>query len=590
MADEIVGNIYEVLTIITILDYTSVIKKGEDLFWNEHPKGVLIEPDITIGKDKDSPRLLLLVSHTNAESASHHKFWRNIGEFVDARIALGTTVSLANIVFDSGQKRKLAGASDALFDGFIEADRKAYGKDLLRLANDLAGKVERGRVSVEKRIEFVRNYLKSNPKEAGILKLFAADLENVLNKSSKHSSDWFGAFMKVQSSRPAPRIPKSKHTFLRRGLGRLLPIENENELRKIIQATKSRKPAVLPNYFQSLDLSTKSLRGEIIKDKELLELVELLAEDEIVDLWKQSLLSSNSLRQACNSISLSSDFPKMHKFVCDNFAVLSTPQGLKQALLDCFNNPDFVLGQRIGLSNPTKYGVWLFDYLMTIIKAHSGKQQGYGYTKLGDESGFRFEIAATAGIVLSPFLQRRKNLRDDILTGIAKALSLRKLAIGHKWLVSNQLNISGFYLRGLFEDKIYKMAAFDPLFFLIADALKSAKLEGERFTRMPTYLTTFTGKGTATVDAVIVKNTVIMWQTAYAGHPNDKSKELMGRIGMLRVTTDTLGNPIENKKIKKAILLIDGTWSDSHIKGLVNCGFDAVFYPDEIDDLVKAIV
>src|SRR5215813_8950954 len=107
MADEVLGNIYEVLTIVAISDYTSVVRPKEKIFWHEHPEGVVIEPDLTIGVNKDKPRLLLLISHTNAESASHHKFWRNVGESVDARLALGGKVSLANIVFDSGQKRKL---------------------------------------------------------------------------------------------------------------------------------------------------------------------------------------------------------------------------------------------------------------------------------------------------------------------------------------------------------------------------------------------------------------------------------------------------------------------------------------------------
>jgi hypothetical protein len=586
MADEIVGNIYEVLTIVSILDYTTVLQKGETLFWNEHPKGVLIEPDITVGKDKDSPRLLLLVSHTNAERASEKKFWRNVGEFVDARIALGSAVSLANIVFDSGQKRKLAAASDALFDGFIEADRKPYGDDLLRIASDLAEKVEKGRISVEKRIEFVQTYLKANPSDAKVLKLFAKDLETILNTSSKHGAGWFGAFTEVQKSRTVPRIPKVSPTYVRRGLGRLLPIDNEKELREIIKAAKARKPTKLPSYFYALDLSNKSLRGEIVKDQEMLGLVDLISEDQIVTLWKEILVTSDSLRQACNSVALSSDFPKMHEFVCDNFPDLKTAEGLKRALNDCFNNPDLVLSQKIALSNPARYGVWLFDYLTTLIKAHSGKQQGYGYTTLDKESNTK--LGTGIGPHLSLFISREKSLRIDLIKAFAKSISTRLLDIGLAWIKKSKLEIESFYLKGLFEDKIYKSSKLDPLKTLIIEKLLS--LNPNTNNRTPTYLTHFTGVGVATVETITVKNTVIVWQSASDKGVGHKMKELCGRIGMLRVTTDTSGTPVENTKIKKAILLIDGTWTDSHIKRLIECGFDAVFYANELDDLVKEIV
>ena len=67
-------------------------------------------------------------------------------------------------------------------------------------------------------------------------------------------------------------------------------------------------------------------------------------------------------------------------------------------------------------------------------------------------------------------------------------------------------------------------------------------------------------------------------------------KELCGRIGMLRVTTNTSGAAVPDLRYKKALLLIDGTWTAEHIQRLVDAGFDEVYYPDEIDQLVAAIV
>jgi len=180
MADEVLGNIYEVLTIVAIEDYTTILKKGETVYWHEHPKGVLIEPDLTIGKDKDHPRLLFQISHTNAESASHHKFWRNIGEFVDARLALGAATAISNVVFDSGQKRKLASASEALFDGFLEADREPYGADLIDLGNRLVKTAGKGKKAWDERAQLVRSELSGSIPDTAIVKKLATDIENLV--------------------------------------------------------------------------------------------------------------------------------------------------------------------------------------------------------------------------------------------------------------------------------------------------------------------------------------------------------------------------------------------------------------------------
>ncbi len=78
MADEILGNCYELITEVAITDYASSIKSGEGVFSQETPIGIGIVPDLIIGKTVDQPRILIQVHHTKAERASEKKFWRNI--------------------------------------------------------------------------------------------------------------------------------------------------------------------------------------------------------------------------------------------------------------------------------------------------------------------------------------------------------------------------------------------------------------------------------------------------------------------------------------------------------------------------------
>lgn len=588
MADEVLGNIYEVLTIVAIEDYTTILKRGESVFWHEHPKGVLVEPDLTIGTDRDRPRLLLQVSHTNAERASEKKFWRNIGEFVDARLALGKSTAISNVVFDSGQKRRLAAGAEALFDGFLEADRTPYGDDLVKLGNRLVPVVGKSKASWTDRADLIRNYLKSSAASVVTVRAFAKDVEKLVSTSSTFAGSWFGAYRKMQSSRPTPRVPAARNTSVRRGLGRLLPIEGETALRQVIDQARKRSVVTVPYYFAAMGLVRKSIKGDVVADPEILGLVDLLNTDTIVDLWRNARSASKAINQASIAILKSSDAKLFHSFVATNYSRLSTPKGLSQALNDCFTDPNRILGATIGIANPHACGAWLFDYLMTVIKAQSGKQQGYGYTPLAKEAGVLVPgKRSILDFALPKYISRTLNLPLAVRTGVAQAIAARLKPI-ESWFNANPAVIDEYYLRGLFEDKIYKMAALDPLLRLLTAAFPANALAPD--SRRETFLTHKSGPGSATCGVVQCKSTVILWQSASDSGVGHKMKELCGRIGMLRVTTNTSGTAIPDSRYKKALLLIDGTWTAEHIQRLVDAGFDEVYYPDEVDQLVAAIV
>lgn len=584
MADEVLGNVYEVLTIVAIEDYTTILKKEESVFWHEHPKGVLIEPDLTIGKDKDHPRLLLQVSHTNAERASEKKFWRNIGEFVDARLALGSSTAISNVVFDSGQKRRLAAGSEALFDGFLEADRTTYGKDLIKLGNRLVSVVGKSKASWTDRADLIRNYLKTSAASVVTVRAFAMDVEKMVSTSSKFAGSWFGAYQLFQNKRLQPRLPSRKVTSLRRGLGRLLPISDEKVLRVLVDSARSRSAVTTPQYLRDLALVRPSIKGLCIADSEILLMADQFSTATIVELWRLAKRTSESLRQACGSIEQFGDFSLFHDFIVTRYAELIKSSRMKTALCDCFADPDLILGDKIGLSAPDGYGLWLFDYLMTLIKAYSGKQQGYGYTSLGADTGYQ-AFAAHPGLVLSPFIQRKKMLSAAMLDGVSSVFAGHLKRIGSKWIGGSKTKVAEFFLRGLFVDKIYKIAAFDPLYELLFKELTAGKSGAT-----PTFLSALTGNKSATCQAFKASNTLVLWQSASDKGVGHKMKELCGRIGMLRVTTNASGAAVPDARYKKAILLIDGTWTAEHIQRLVDAGFDEVYYPDEVDKLIAAIV
>lgn len=601
MADEILGNCYELITEIALEDYSSVLKKGEKIFAQETPIGIGIVPDVIIGKDISKPRILLQVHHTRAERASEKKFWRNVGEYVDARNTLGGSTLIVTIAFDSGQKRKLSAAATHLMDGFLEVDRQPYGKELLAFAKSLETEFESAKTKEEDRLRLARKRLKARPATTAAMKAFATQLNVTLSTASKVGASWFATYAAIQKGRPTPQVPTRKLTTLRRAIGRLLPVDDEVLLRKLLASVRTGRKAPWPQYLIDVGIARKqtfqadffnpcppgtkvSRKMESDPAYEMFRLTELFTDDEIVRLWKQLRSITVSLSQACASIRAASEFALYHKFVIDNFATLTTQAGMAKALKDCFDDPDNVLGKKIGLANPAEKGVWLFDYVMTIIKAQTGKQQGYGYTQLGADAGFRFEVAATGGVVVSPFIQRRKMPDNGIFLGLSSALASKLAAVTKRWVNLNQAEIARFVLKGQFEDKIYKTASFDPAFEQVIHAL--AKSGAVRDKRTPTFLTGFTGKGAATCDTLTIGDTLIMWQSASAQGDDHKTKELCGRVGMLRVTTGKSGKVIP-ASFKKSVLVIDGTWKAEQIDRLAAAGFDAIYYVDEIDQLVK---
>lgn len=584
MADEVLGHVYEVITQIALEDYTKVFKKDEQAFYEQKPKGITIKPDLTIGVDKDHPRIILQISHTNAERASEKKFWRNIGEFVDARLALGSKTIIANIVFDSGQKRQLAIVSEALFDGFLEADRAAYGKDLLKLGEDLTADIKKGKVAKVDRVTFVRGELKANPKAKKTVQSFAVELETTLSATSKLSSGWFGASQAMHKTRPTPQIPARRVTTVRRGVGRLLPVADESVLRGILAGIRAQNPIAVPGYMPESGLASPVAGGKLFRvdQQELTTLTAQLDDDTIVWLWHQTRKASKALLQACNGIDQVGDFPKFHAAVDSEYANLCTKAGMTKALALCFSEPNKLLGHTVGLSSGSNYGVWLFDYVMTVIKANTGKQQGYGYTRLDTEA--KTGLGTGIGPHVSDFASRQKPLRADLLDAFAGVLAKHLKDIGKVWFSGARDTVTEFYLRGLFEDKIYKSSKLDPLYLLIERNLGSLGIE--KISRFPTLLTQeASGKNISTVEVVRKGSSVVLWQSASDKGVAHKAKELMGRIGMLRVTRSSKGSLVPKNDVTKVALVIDGTWSAAHIQRLVEAGADGIFYPDEMDKL-----
>ena len=88
-----------------------------------------------------------------------------------------------------------------------------------------------------------------------------------------------------------------------------------------------------------------------------------------------------------------------------------------------------------------------------------------------------------------------------------------------------------------------------------------------------------------------VKETLIKWQSVTDEGRDHKKKELCGRAPALRYTWDPVKNAfLKRPSTERLILVVDGTWRQDDLEALGRAGWDEIFYPDEMDKLVKAIV
>jgi hypothetical protein len=98
--------------------------------------------------------------------------------------------------------------------------------------------------------------------------------------------------------------------------------------------------------------------------------------------------------------------------------------------------------------------------------------------------------------------------------------------------------------------------------------------------------------GQATKTTVLRKGkTLINWQSVSDAGRDHKKKELCGRAVALRYSWDATNKKfIKRPLVEKLLLVVDGTWRREDLLALARAGWDEIFYPDEMDKLVKAIV
>lgn len=609
MAGEKKGKTCEAITLIALRELKTKRRLGGSIFWNKKPSSMTIEPDFTVGPNYENPEIVLMVTHSGSTKNSNMKFWRNIGELAEAKTLLSTIPRAYSIIFDSAIFENLKKVESVAFDGQLVIGETGYGKLLLKWIDENYEKLP---VDGEAKVEAIWKLISKEETLKLLINDLAADLHSLIFQHKPELDQLWG--MARRRRLPQPRSAKT--TYLRRGIGKLLLLQPPYST-AITRDGRFRPgtPIELLKALERIGLAKRTIGGFRASDPELLWPINNIAPDLLEKIcMAQPLSQMSELIEALLSLAQI----ELHtKYITQHWKELTTAHGLYKHLKSCYENP--------GAINPngksSSRRVWLYHALMEWIKLAGNTRTAYGLGRLATEVDkaaadphHRKEVAKIVGghvewrssetivrlglvdWVSSPSAQNFP-LYDDDLARVSSVLANRLQKCQQPNPLSDTEKLVDAIVQCNLETKLLPYRHFQPIESAIEIALKQHGYAIKKFpftkacfAQFAESLGLYLDPRAAGTTVFIVKSTLINWQSAHGSHTNDKTKELCGRAVALRYSWDTETSRFTPRpSVKKLILIVDGTWRQEELNALLRAGWDEIFYPDEMEELVKAI-
>jgi hypothetical protein len=610
MASEKRGILYEAIVYLCLEVIQAETLPGRTIFWNQTPEDMRIDSDITIGEDANNPTHLLLISHSTAEHNSDMKFWRNMGEVDQARTFLSPPPVTVGILFDAKFKRNLLLLQPYAFDDFIIVEHEPYGTIILDFAREHARHLPKDRAE---KLSYIKKYASSDLTLGRALKQLQDRIAIALAAKNPQAEHLWRAVKTGLERRCKPRIPTARNTSLRRGVAKLLLFDSIPS-----------KTQVVPEVFIDLGLARKSLRGPLLIDSDIIGVLDLLATEQLGKLHQHysSMEEFSILVKPLQSLPA---FDPMWEYVVENWPRLLRSEELLASMIRTHADPYGALGL-----NPqeVRYLVpgWLVITLITLLKAHSGKRMDFGYSKIVEDidkipleqrDRFAQEVLGRAGLTVDAPVRSSRTIEyglRDFLYGEARTnfnIYRSELAI-IAFVLSQRLaeqvgstaprgvgrQARDFFVADTIETKLLSHPSFQPIKLLITNELQKRRM---KFTDIPYFPSPLRGLAVAdgikvniragSTNVLRVNSTLIRWISVSDAGKVHKTKEFCGRAwGFRACVNEITGYVAPSDWLRKTILAVDGTFTADDLSLLIRCGWDEIYYPDEMDKLAAAIV
>ena len=581
MAGEKIGKAYEAI-LNNVLE--SLRTKGVfsgNIFWNKTPEGLYVEPDFIIGTDINSPEYLLLSTHIGSAKDSEKKCWRNIGELCEAKSTF-TRLIVINIIFDSVMKADLKQIQAEAFDSQLIVGDMSYGSELQHWVDSNADIIPSEQ---EEKAAAIKELIKTDKALNGLFVQLENDVKKCFIQASQ-SRDLLGLWQYEQARVKHPS-PNAKNTYLRRGFAKRILLGAAFDGERI---NKSDGP-----WLQKLGLVKPTIAGYTICDDELRWFIETK--------WAKKY---NEISAPCSSEKFISHVEKVRSFpvldayaeyVIDNYDTLCTSEGMYQCLIKQHEDPAAEIEIPEDITKPSN--VWIYDYIAALTKAVDGRSQAFGYASFASHRDAKASkignmyIGEWCNCFINQYFARSDSFFPDekVIKYVAMVLADQLSKIKKEACISKRAEILEQYISKEYEVTLLSHAGFEPLVALLIEEGVIEKNQAKESIRTCFAEKAGVGGRSGKVSVFHIKNTLIAWKSAYAGHPADKKKELSGRAVGLRYTWNAdEGMFVTRPGVKKLILLLDGTWQQQHLDAMIKAGWDEIYYPEEIDKLKAAII
>jgi hypothetical protein len=586
MAGEKKGKAYEALIHVALQELVDIGKLAGPVHWNVTPKGMSIEPDFMTGSDPDAPKTILLLSHCGSAKNSDMKTWRNLGELVEAKTVLPSIPRVYCILLGV-MKADWETIQQHAIDQFVwvRQGTHSWANDLDTFITALVPSFPKGK---DTQSDFMRNELKLTTDKT---KVAYDQLKSLLETMHEVKSIALDKMWTVHRSRSIPPAPGARNTSLRRGMSKLLIFQDTSA---VIDSALNDKLMTQSQAFYAEPLglvraiTVNGTTSYKLIDKDITLAIKLLGVQSTTKIvanapipkiaaWLDQLRNKAQQDICC-------------KWIEENYTITSSASDLLNTLQILHKDPTHFWPKNSSVNPPNM--VWIIEYIFELIKLNSGNKNGYGYAQLAREAS-KLTGMPTAGdrvysIVLSDWIRRNSNekMPEEILKGITTAISQRIGLIQKSDYIQAALTLSDAFAQNLIEAKLCTYRGFDPLWDLI-----NLNISGSKKIKVMTAFSEAAGqlKQAGQTSIAISKHTLINWQSCSDAGRDHKKKELCGRAIGLRYHWDGKAF-VPRPGVKKIILVIDGTWRQTDLNSLLRAGWDEIYYPDEMDQLAKAIV
>lgn len=579
MANEARGLLFEAITDEALNRAVKLARIKGKVFWNEKTVGMSITPDFTIGENSDTPSHVFLVTAGQAHSNYHMKIWRNLAELFESKAQLPDFPIVVSIYYKFVDKQGLAKAANLSYDSYINVVEKPY----YPILDEWVDKNLRNSVKTkETRQNLLQKDIASNLGLATSLDSLAKDLAASLKiRKNELQPLWQlmkNDFLKIRN------YPKERKTSVRRGIGKLSVLEPY--IRELVYKAGD-KPFITPNkilppYLNDLPFFTRSITGLRLIDNEIKEAINLLGARNCELILKRL---PSSMSYWINALQNLTRIVTHTKFVEENFNSFTNPERYKHLLLKCFDNPAELSGEE------SDDKVWVFDIVISLLKAKSNRMQGYGLAQISHDT--KTPEFGTGGFLIAPFANREKPLSERHIALLAEGLS-KKFAeeISITDISKLKTKLIEVTIKENLEDRLIPYRNFEPLLWLLEEELK---LKNKNYTPKTNYtgwLNEYAkiGQNYATTPFVKVGKTLIHWKSVSDAGKDHKKKELSSRARNVKYQYDAKTKTFNRRAgVDRLALIVDGTFTDSDLKVLADSGWDLIIYPHEISDFVSKL-